>query len=65
MSSDGAVPECPLRPGQACTLYLPGATGPQDCGAVYLVFSDPELRAELHRRTHAGRVSARDSSVVS
>jgi hypothetical protein len=55
MSSDGPVAQCPLRPGQACTLCLPGATGPQDCGAVYLMFSDPELRAELHRRTVAER----------
>ena len=59
MSSSGAVPQCPLRPGQACTLCLPGATGPQDCGAVYLVLSDPELRAELHRRTVAARQNPR------
>ncbi|MDQ1741168.1 MAG: hypothetical protein QOE53_2820 [Pseudonocardiales bacterium] len=55
MSSNKAVPHCPLRPGQACTLCLPGATGPQDCGTVYLVLSDSELRAELHRRTSAAR----------
>ncbi|HEX8092181.1 DUF6767 domain-containing protein [Jatrophihabitans sp.] len=59
MSSNAAVPQCPLRPGQACTPCLPGATGPQDCGAVYLVFSDPDLRAELHRRTIAGRENRR------
>ncbi|WP_460526945.1 DUF6767 domain-containing protein [Flindersiella endophytica] len=41
-------PKCPIRPGDACTLCQPGATGPQDCGLVYLVMSDPELRAELH-----------------
>jgi len=45
-----AVPDaqCPLRPG-TCSLCVPGATGPQDCGLVYLVMSDPELREELHR----------------
>jgi hypothetical protein len=59
MSSNGAVPKCPLRPGQACTLCLPGAPGPQDCGAVYLVLSDPELRAELHRRTLAAKGDSR------
>jgi len=37
-------PRCPLRPGQPCTLCHPGATGPADCGAVWLVMHDPELR---------------------
>jgi hypothetical protein len=57
MTSSSAVPKCPLKPGQACTLCVPGATGPQDCGTVYLVLSDPELREELHRRTIAGRAN--------
>ncbi|MDG4828861.1 hypothetical protein O7627_06020 [Solwaraspora sp. WMMD1047] len=49
-------PKCPIRPGEPCTLCLPGATGPQDCGLVYLVMSDDELRAGLHRtRTGPGR----------
>ncbi|WP_433224046.1 DUF6767 domain-containing protein [Dactylosporangium sp. CS-047395] len=39
---------CPLRPGQPCTLCHPNASGPQDCPVVYLVMSDPELRAEMH-----------------
>ena len=43
-SSTGAIPRCPLKPGQTCTLCVPGAIGPQDCGTVYLVLSDPELR---------------------
>jgi hypothetical protein len=30
-------------------LCLPGATGPDDCGLVYLVMSDPELRERWQR----------------
>ena len=41
-------PKCPIRPGDACSLCVPGASGPQDCGLVYLVMSDPELRERLH-----------------
>ena len=40
---------CPIRPGDACSLCQPGATGPQDCGLVYLVMADPDLREELNR----------------
>lgn len=43
------VPRCPLRPGDPCTLCQLDVTGPQDCGLVYLVMSDPEQREELHR----------------
>lgn len=45
-------PRCPLRPGDTCSLCVPGATGPQDCQTVALVMSDPDLRerlAELRR----------------
>lgn len=51
MSTTRALPEakCPIRPGDACTLCQPGVTGPQDCGLVYLVMSDPDLREELNR----------------
>jgi hypothetical protein len=38
---------CPLRPGDACTLCVPGATGPQDCPTVAEVMRDPALRARL------------------
>ena len=44
------VAQCPIRPGDACSLCFPGATGPQDCGLVYLVQDDPEMAAELARR---------------
>jgi hypothetical protein len=37
-------PKCPLRPGETCTLCEPGASGPEDCAAVYLVMTDPDLR---------------------
>ena len=43
------VAGCPIRPGDACSLCQPGATGPQDCGLVYLVMADPDLREELNR----------------
>jgi hypothetical protein len=43
----GPVPRCPIRQGDPCTLCVPGATGPQDCGLVYLVMSDPDLRDRL------------------
>jgi hypothetical protein len=42
------VPKCPIRPGDACSLCMPGVSGPQDCGLVYLVMSDPDLRERLH-----------------
>lgn len=42
-------PQCPVRPGEPCMLCQPG--GPDSCGLVYLVMTDPTLRAELRRRT--------------
>lgn len=39
--------QCPLRPGTACSLCVPGATGPADCQTVALVMADPELREQL------------------
>ena len=42
-------PRCPIRLGEACSLCTPGATGPQDCGLVYLVMEDTDLREELAR----------------
>lgn len=47
-------PKCPIRIGEPCTLCVPGASGPQDCGLVYLVQSDDELREELARRRTGG-----------
>ena len=44
---------CPIRVDESCSLCFPGATGPQDCGLVYLVMHDPELREDLSRlRSH-------------
>ncbi|MFN8190748.1 MAG: DUF6767 domain-containing protein [Nocardioidaceae bacterium] len=40
-------PQCPLRPGDACSLCVPGATGPEDCPTVAEVMRDPDLRARL------------------
>lgn len=50
--------ECPIRPGEPCTLCQLDVSGPQDCPLVYLVMTDPELRDELHeRRMRARRAS--------
>jgi hypothetical protein len=38
---------CPLRPGDGCRMCVPGASGPWDCGLVFLVTTDPDLRAKL------------------
>jgi hypothetical protein len=40
--------------GDPCNLCFPGASGPQDCGLVYLVQSDDELREELAARRRDG-----------
>lgn len=58
MAGRTATPKCPIREGDPCTLCVPGATGPQDCGLVYLVRNDPdlaELMAEQHRKAVAAR----------
>ncbi|TIC88446.1 hypothetical protein E8D34_05880 [Nocardioides sp. GY 10113] len=55
------VPQCPIRLGEPCTLCSPGATGPQDCGLVWLVMDDPDLRerlAELRRERAAATTAA-------
>ncbi|MEQ6903157.1 DUF6767 domain-containing protein [Nocardioides sp. YIM 152588] len=55
------VPQCPIRLGEPCTLCSPGATGPQDCGLVWLVMDDPDLRerlAELRRERAASLAGA-------
>ncbi|QBX55072.1 hypothetical protein EXE58_06125 [Nocardioides seonyuensis] len=56
-----AVPKCPVRPGDACSLCVPGATGPKDCQLVVLVMSDPDLREQLAelRREAAAEAAAR------
>ena len=45
--------QCPIRLGEPCTLCFPGATGPRDCGLVYLVESDDEMREQLAERRRA------------
>lgn len=45
--------QCPIRVGEPCSLCFPGATGPQDCGLVYLVRDDEEMREELADRRRA------------
>jgi uncharacterized protein DUF6767 len=46
--------KCPLRPGEPCTLCQLSVTGPQDCGLVYLVMGDEDLREGLHRLRRTG-----------
>ena len=41
------IPQCPVRLGEACSLCVPGAHGPEDCGVVWLVMNDPDLREQL------------------
>ncbi len=50
--------ECPIRPGEPCTLCQLDVTGPQDCPLVYLVMSDPELRESLHEHRVRARRAA-------
>ena len=70
MSQRPPSPRCPIRIGEPCSLCVPGATGPQDCGLVYLVQSDPEMREELAARRRAtlrtapGRPVGRDAVVT-
>jgi hypothetical protein len=52
-------PKCPIRVGEPCTLCFPGATGPQDCGLVYLVQDDDEMREELATRRREGATARR------
>ncbi|MBE6477255.1 MAG: hypothetical protein E7Z97_04165 [Propionibacteriaceae bacterium] len=53
------IPMCPLRPEDYCSQCQAYATGPQDCGLVYMVLHDPELREmykeQLARYREAGR----------
>ena len=56
----GPQPKCPIRDGEPCTICQMGVSGPQDCGLVYLVMDDPELR-ELwrdNREQHRSGVTA-------
>jgi hypothetical protein len=45
-----ATARCPIRDGDACSLCVPGVSGPADCGLVYLVMSDPELRDQWRKK---------------
>ena len=57
---------CPLRPGDPCSQCQAYATGPQDCGLVYLVMNDPELRElyaeQLDRRRRRAGVGVSEAS---
>lgn len=51
-------PKCPIRIGEPCSLCFLGADGPQNCGLVYLVQSDPELREQWAATRAERRVSS-------
>lgn len=51
--------QCPIRLGEPCSLCTPGAAGPHDCGLVYLVMQDPDLRDELARLRDEHRAEGR------
>ena len=42
-------PSAPSAPETLLAVRVLGASGPQDCGLVYLVMSDPDLRDRLHQ----------------
>lgn len=48
---------CPLRPLEKCSLCTPGADGPHNCGLVYLMMNDDELRTEYAARRRDGRAN--------
>ena len=58
-AAGAVVPMCPLRPEDYCSQCQAYATGPQDCGLVYMVLHDPDLREmyaeQLARYREAGR----------
>ncbi|MDO4613696.1 MAG: hypothetical protein Q4B10_06495 [Actinomycetaceae bacterium] len=47
--------ECPLRPGDPCTLCQAFVTGPHDCQTVRLVMEDPDLKRELAKKRREWR----------
>ena len=53
--------QCPLQPGQPCTLcHAAAKTGPQDCPTVALVMDDADLRAEASRLRARYRACLKD-----
>lgn len=54
-----AEAQCPVRPGDSCSLCHPGATGPHDCGLIWLVREDPDLYAEMQRLRREAREEKR------
>ncbi|WP_084634874.1 DUF6767 domain-containing protein [Propionicicella superfundia] len=61
MAGHRSDPRCPLRPDDACSLCQVNVTGPHDCGLVYLMMNDEELREirrEMLREARAGRGAA-------
>lgn len=43
------TPKCPVR-NEPCTLCVPGADGPHNCGLVWLVKDDPDLAEQFAAR---------------
>ena len=47
-----------MRPGDACSLCQPGVSGPEDCGLLWLVMQDRDLRERLAELQREERASA-------
>lgn len=61
--ASNTTPRCPLRPDDPCSLCQPGVEGPQDCGLVFLVMDDDELReiyADDRRRRRERKQAAKN-----
>lgn len=54
----GPDAECPLQPGEPCTLCQLDVSGPADCPLVYLVMTDDDLRTQLHEHRIRARQAA-------
>ncbi|WP_040160881.1 DUF6767 domain-containing protein [Nigerium massiliense] len=52
--------KCPIRPGEKCSLCQMGVSGPHDCGLVYLVMHDDELRELYAEQRRAAQPSRTD-----
>lgn len=57
MARPGGTPACPIRDGEPCSLCFPGADGPENCGLVYLVRTDDDMKEQWqeHLRKQAAQ----------
>lgn len=55
-----ANPICPIRDNEPCTLCFPGADGPENCGLVYLVQTDDDMREQWAKHLKAAAAERRE-----